>query len=445
MWINEIPESLLDNVTVIERLFSTLSLIGAAFIVSTFLFARSFQKPINRVIFYASAGNVFTNVGTIISRGALHSIEVEHGMLCQFQGVLIQTVMSLATVTIYLRLGFTIYYKKIDLDRLNEPAAGSSPMFSDQFCATRTTEITYTSEAVSRRSNSVILQRIRAAPPVLATSAPVQAFCPDTYATPVYSGAQQSYKCEITAGEIKPKTQGSTNIRRLPQGTDPVIHVEASSSPLCRERSSLAIQVSGPMTSSERKNPSTGSSALLFSSPTPITPGLGHRNTRVAKQNLYAWIRVSLMFVAVMAITWIPSSANRLYTVYHPGQVLPVLLYLAAIVLPLQGFWNAVIYIYSSWDLVKELWVDMKNMVTAEDRSWRIPGVCELAQMVRDAWSAMKEAFAPEEELILLPIWRRRCRSYPRTPAPARQKDDTESTMGLRDNSWPVTAENASD
>ncbi|KAI6708087.1 hypothetical protein PZA11_002174 [Diplocarpon coronariae] len=531
MWIHEIPEFHLNNISIIERFFSTLSLIGAAFTITTFLFSRLFHKPINRVIFYASAGNVFTNIGTIISRGALDSVDVDHGMLCQFQGVLIQTFLpadalwtfvmalnvyltfyhrfdarqlrklekyyllvcygvplipgitlvlvslpgrgrpyanailwcwlssaydqwrvyflyapvwsvSLATVAIYLRLGFTIYYKKLDLDRLNEPNSRSLCVINDPFIATRTTEVTLTSEAIPSRSNSVILQRMRTAPPFLATSVPGQASGQGICALPVYSGAQSSYKCEVTVGEVEPKAHVSAKARALPQIPDRIIFTEASSSTKhYRDRSSLNIQVPEPMTPSNRKKLSTGSNTLVTDPQTPTTPNLRYNNTRVAKKALYAWVKVSLMFVGVMAVTWIPSSANRLYTVYHPGQVLPVLLYLAAIVIPLQGFWNAVIYIYTSWDAVKDLWADMKSMFTAEDQSWRVPTICELVQMVKGAWDAIKEAFAPEEELIVLPMWRRRCRSLPLTPVPARQNDDTESTVGLRDDSWPVAAE----
>jgi hypothetical protein len=78
----------IDN---IERCCSALSLLGCAFIAITFLFSNAFRKPINRLVFYASLGNVFTNVATLISRAALSN---ESSFLCQFQGLLIQTYVG---------------------------------------------------------------------------------------------------------------------------------------------------------------------------------------------------------------------------------------------------------------------------------------------------------------------------------------------------------------
>jgi hypothetical protein len=77
----------LNTISLIERLCSTLSLLGCAFIAVTFLFSTAFHKPINRLVFYASLGNIFTNVATLITRSA---IPFPNSFLCQFQGFLIQ-------------------------------------------------------------------------------------------------------------------------------------------------------------------------------------------------------------------------------------------------------------------------------------------------------------------------------------------------------------------
>jgi hypothetical protein len=85
------PEELtatdLNNFVTVERVCSTLSLVGCLFIAITFLGSKAFHKPINRLVFFASMGNVFTNVATIISRSAVHDVT---GGLCQFQAFLIQ-------------------------------------------------------------------------------------------------------------------------------------------------------------------------------------------------------------------------------------------------------------------------------------------------------------------------------------------------------------------
>jgi hypothetical protein len=85
------PEELtavdLSDFVTVERVCSTLSLLGCLFIAITFLGSKAFHKPINRLVFYASMGNVFTNVATIIARAALQDV---NGGLCQFQAFLIQ-------------------------------------------------------------------------------------------------------------------------------------------------------------------------------------------------------------------------------------------------------------------------------------------------------------------------------------------------------------------
>jgi hypothetical protein len=71
-----------------ERVCSTVSLIGTFVIVTTFIWSTSFRKPINRLVFYASWGNIMANVAAIIAQDGIH-IGVDSA-LCQFQGFLIQ-------------------------------------------------------------------------------------------------------------------------------------------------------------------------------------------------------------------------------------------------------------------------------------------------------------------------------------------------------------------
>lgn len=69
----------------------------------------------------------------------------------------------------------------------------------------------------------------------------------------------------------------------------------------------------------------------------------------------WAYTKVAMLFFAVILITWIPSSANRMYSFIHPHQVSKPLQFMSATVLPLQGFWNAVIYAVTSKDACKAI------------------------------------------------------------------------------------------
>lgn len=77
-------------VEVSERSMSVLSVLGSLFIMGTFLRWHYFRKPINRLVFYASFGNVMANIATLISTAAVPVNGAAPSSLCKFQGTLIQ-------------------------------------------------------------------------------------------------------------------------------------------------------------------------------------------------------------------------------------------------------------------------------------------------------------------------------------------------------------------
>jgi hypothetical protein len=76
-----------DALSIIERVGSVFSLLGCIFIIATFSLSRAFHKPINRLVFYASFGNLMTNVATLMARTYIGD---SHSAGCQFQAFLIQ-------------------------------------------------------------------------------------------------------------------------------------------------------------------------------------------------------------------------------------------------------------------------------------------------------------------------------------------------------------------
>lgn len=54
MELNKPSEAQLDLFDILERICSVMSLLGCIFIIVTFCVSRSFHKPINRLVFYAS-------------------------------------------------------------------------------------------------------------------------------------------------------------------------------------------------------------------------------------------------------------------------------------------------------------------------------------------------------------------------------------------------------
>ena len=107
----------------VERVMSVVSLCGALFIISTFMAFRSLRKPINRLIFYATFGNLLTNVATLISTSGIQA--GSKSGLCIFQGFFIQMLMpadALWTFCMALNVYLTFFrsYTANDLRRLEK-------------------------------------------------------------------------------------------------------------------------------------------------------------------------------------------------------------------------------------------------------------------------------------------------------------------------------------
>lgn len=91
-----------------------------------------------------------------------------------------------------------------------------------------------------------------------------------------------------------------------------------------------------------------------------------------ANSAAWSYTKCSILFFTAILITWIPSTANRVYGVIQPDGVSLPLEYMSAFVLPLQGFWNAVIYMVTSWKACKNLMDDMGHLFKG-DRKTNVP------------------------------------------------------------------------
>jgi hypothetical protein len=72
--------------------------------------------------------------------------------------------------------------------------------------------------------------------------------------------------------------------------------------------------------------------------------------------------------VLICSTLQVPSTINRVYSLARPNDFNFSLNYASSFVLPLQGFWNSLIYVSISWPAFKLLWSDIHNRVC----SWRV-------------------------------------------------------------------------
>ncbi|KAF9885614.1 hypothetical protein FE257_012705 [Aspergillus nanangensis] len=355
-------------ILVTERVCSVVSLIGTSVIVTTFLYSSAFRKPINRLVFYASWGNIIANIATVVSQSGIQAGIASP--LCQIQGFLIQWFMpadalwTLAmacnvyltffrkynsehlrhqewkyllfcyglpfipsfvyffvrsqsrgrvygsailwcwispqwdflrillfygpvwlviflTLSIYLRTGRVIYRKRRELQQLGVLDSSLDMDSCFQPCLSRTTEIRISMEMPNPAGDSCT-------PPMTYPSIPIS----PTEIYPPYA----LYSVAIEGG-LRTERNNSIGAKSTYQGDLPDAHV--------------------------------------------------HRRSVGSDANRAAWVytKYAMLFFVSLIITWVPSTINRVYALFYPDDFNFTLNYLSAFVLPLQGFWNGIIYV----------------------------------------------------------------------------------------------------
>lgn len=92
----------------------------------------------------------------------------------------------------------------------------------------------------------------------------------------------------------------------------------------------------------------------------PHRPNPARRRNHELNNAAWSYTKCAILFFTAILITWIPSSANRVYSVVHNKDTYVPLEFMSAFVLPLQGFWNAVIYAVTSWGACKSFFSDLR-------------------------------------------------------------------------------------
>jgi hypothetical protein len=245
------------------------------------------------------------------------------------------------TNAIYLRAGREIYAKRKSLRNFRAPPPDPLPIIRDPFQSVKTTEVFVTSEQADiSQVDSIDLHKL--GPQGTSFPRPPQP-------------TKNAYTVTVSSTQKAPEFQpaphpGPTRLSYAEkpldgQGSEP------------GSMDSPPPPMSAHMPNSERSN---------------LYPTRRHA-AKQADNAAWSYMKVAILFLVAMMVTWIPSSANRVYSVVNPGRISLGLEYASAFVLPLQGFWNALIYTVTSFRACKDFWRDL----TASKR----PGVSGLKQM----------------------------------------------------------------
>ncbi|KAG9239291.1 putative cyclic AMP receptor-like protein A [Amylocarpus encephaloides] len=386
----------LKNFESIERISSSLSLIGIFFIVITYAISTSFHKPINRLVFYASVGNIFTNIATLMSRKHL---SFPNSPICQFQAFLIQMFMpadAYWTLAMACNVWLTFYrkYDKTQLRNLEKyyiilcygipliPAiaflfvqtAGKGHMYGNAtlWCWISTS---YDAFRIGLFYGlvwfAIILTMIiylRAGKDIWAKRKQLRNFA-------VTSSQARAAQDPFTTEGIHRKTDITVHyddcspVETVFPGQDDPGKLRCpaptkSNNAFTVDISSAPAQPGDAVDATEKtdRRHAGSSSVAPIPPPKPYETVNSPKKYSAAEANTAIWsyAKVSFLFFVAMMVTWIPSSANRVYSVVHPGQISVGLAYSSALVLPLQGFWNATIYATTSLSACRELWGNIK-------------------------------------------------------------------------------------
>lgn len=402
---NDIRLAQLEQYSIIERVCSVLSLIGSIFIITTFTYSKMFHKPINRLVFFASFGNMMTNVGTLMARTYVTD---PNGAGCQFQAFLIQMFLpadTLWTLAMAVNVYLTFYYK-FDAAKLRKMEIPYLVVcYGLPFVVAMTYVFIQSPERGRMYGDATLWCWISPRWDIWRLT---------TFYGPIWVIILVTFFIYIRAGgEIYRKHQQLRNFHSsmrshhepepLPPMDDPLISSKTTEvfitseavpytsagggidlTPLGRrtppentQQASAAIpgpaytvQISSSGTNENDRRSSLPSDlasiqpAARAALTRPQTRGAAavpqrNRANQDATNAAWSYTKCALLFFTAMLVTWIPSSANRVYSVIHVNNVNLTLEYMSAFVLPLQGFWNAVIYIMTSWKACKLVFHDM--------------------------------------------------------------------------------------
>ncbi|KAF2000274.1 hypothetical protein P154DRAFT_205233 [Amniculicola lignicola CBS 123094] len=417
-----------------ERTMSVLSILGSIFIISTFVKWKYFRKPINRLVFYASFGNLMSNVATLISTDALPQRGEHVGRLCQFQGVTIQWFMMadslwVLCMALNVMLVFFRNYNSVQLRLLEKwylLFAYGLPFIP----------------AFAYLMNDVLGNRIRILGPatiwcwigpdaeymriaffygpvwvviffticiyvvtghkIFQKRAVLRSFSrrPGSEPAPVivnpFTAANlnnierktdihvvtETIDSEITAvpqaytNESRSSFSSTRNLSNHHPGPVPAASIPSRFSRMnwqsaprgMAEPSKEQGEVPGSgyrvTVTADHKNADL-EAALPRQTPVSQAP-LHVRRTAAMEGNTAAWgyFKVAFLMFAALFIVWVPSTINRLQQFVNRGHPIFALNLASALVLPLQGFWNAMVYTSTTWPECKRAFTEVMDAMS---------------------------------------------------------------------------------
>ncbi|KAF5566447.1 G coupled receptor like [Fusarium phyllophilum] len=340
-----VTASAASAISAIERTCSVPSLLGSLFIIATFCSSKLFHKPISRMLFYASFGNLMSNVATLMSKSFLDQPDSAGFMFAD-----VFWALAMAS-NVYLT-----FYHRFDAIRLRklEPlhiglCYGIPFVIGITFIFVRNKD----GHRAYGNANLWCWLTVEWDAWQLATYGLIWLIIFVDFAIYVRTGIT-IYKWKKRLNSFSNSYEPNTS-SQVPQNADPMV-ISKTTKITVSTSDSAAPGFDQAFGSATRPEPVH--SANIYTGPAqPIVNSSEQSNIRTqhsdrkgrspSDEAAMSYAKTALLFFTAMLITWIPASANRLYVLVDGKSSVP-LGYLSAFVLPLQGFWNALIYYYTS-------------------------------------------------------------------------------------------------
>ncbi|TWU70440.1 hypothetical protein ED733_000256 [Metarhizium rileyi] len=354
--MSQFTDAQLHVISIMERLCSAISLLGCIFTIATFTCFSAFrEKPVNRLVFYASLGNMASNVGTLMSRSFLGDLD---SFGCQFQAMLVQWFMA-ADAGWILAMAINVYltvYHNFNIKRLHRmelvylPACYGLPFVpAFTYLFVRRNGQRIYGDAILWCWIGDDFEALR----IATFYAPVWATILMTF-TIYICAARTIFKIRRQIHDLSSDqeltTYTSTEVTMITHaaGTTPSAGEDGDGDVMLPVHIRVRYEQTTAMHYRQRR--AHGSSLQNFA----------RRRSYENKNAAWCYAKCALLYFTAILITWIPASANRVYSLAHGGQAFTPVAFMSAFVLPLQGFWNCIIYVVMSWTACKELARDIK-------------------------------------------------------------------------------------
>ncbi|TVY15055.1 hypothetical protein LARI1_G007555 [Lachnellula arida] len=365
----------LHALVITERVNSSLSMAGIFFVLITYTFSSHFDKPINRLIFFATWGNIGSTVASLISdAGPLAVVGDKPAPLCQLQGFLVQMFLGVdaywafcMAINVYL-----VFFRGYSTDQLR-----SLDFYYLLACFALSFIPAITFVFISSPSRGHVY-------------GPAIIWCwisPNwdwmrivfLYAI-VWAAIVFAFAVYAMAGKVIWNKRRHLDGFLNPLNENPFTQIVTTEIEITHQERFIVKEDDETQITSERPKHFDPYSVNVQVDPTaqpgrpmpaPMRMRGITRDIAESETNPDAWLyaRVAFLFFLALLITWVPSSVNRVYAMANPGVTNFALNYVSSLVFPLQGFWNVIVYIVTSQQACRRLWSSMTRRSSARQNA----------------------------------------------------------------------------